>query len=75
MQAVVEFVAPPTYRFRMQARDCRDLLDPTVPEPCGLAARHPPTLLLIQPAEQHVELSMIFPLRMVASLTRNHTHE
>ena len=57
----------------MQARDFRDLLDPTVAKPCGLTARDPPPLLLIQPAEQHVELSMIFPLGMVASSTRRAT--
>jgi hypothetical protein len=54
----------------MQARDFRDLLDPTVAEPRSLPPRDPPPLLLIQPAEQHVELSMIFPLWMVASPTR-----
>jgi hypothetical protein len=50
----------------MQTRDFRDLLDPTVTKPRGLTARQPPSLLLIQPAEQHVQLSMILPLRMVA---------
>jgi hypothetical protein len=57
----------------MQARDFRDLPDPTVADLCGLTARDPPTLLLIQPAEQHVELSMLFPLGMVASSTRRTT--
>jgi hypothetical protein len=57
----------------MQTRDFRDLLDPTVTEPRGLTARHPTTLLLNQPAEQHIQLSMIFPLRMVAQPTRRAT--
>jgi hypothetical protein len=57
----------------MQTRDFRDLLDPTVAEPGGLPPSDPATLLLIQPAEQHVELSMIFPLWMVASATRRTT--
>jgi hypothetical protein len=57
----------------MQACDFRDLLDPTVAEPRGLPPRDPPPLLLIQPAEQNIELSMIFPVRMVACLTRHAT--
>ena len=57
----------------MQTRDFRDLLDPTMADPCGLTARDPPTLLLIQPAEQHIEISMLFPLRMVASPTHHAT--
>ena len=57
----------------MQARDFRDLPDPPVTDPRRLPARNPPPLLLIQPAEQHVELSMIFPLGMVASSTRRAT--
>lgn len=54
----------------MQARDFGDLLDPTVAKQRRLTTRNPTTLLLIQPAEQDVELPMIFPSRMVASPTR-----
>ena len=57
----------------MQTRNLRDELDPAMADPRGLTARDPPPLLLIQPAEQHVELSMIFPLRMVAHSARGAT--
>jgi hypothetical protein len=53
----------------MQTGDFRDLLDPTVAQPRCLTARDPPPLLLIQPAEQRVQLSMLLPLRMVAQPT------
>jgi hypothetical protein len=60
-QFVVEFVAAPPDRFRMQSGDLRDALEPTMPETRGLARSHPTTLLFVQPAQQQIELPMIFP--------------
>lgn len=57
----------------MQTRDFRDLLETTVAEPGSLPPCDPPPLLLIQPAEQHVELSMIFSLPRLAGPTRSAT--
>jgi hypothetical protein len=53
----------------MQPRDFCDLLDPAVSDPRRLPTRDPTTLLLIQSAEQHIELSMVFPIGMVANST------
>ena len=64
-QFFVEFVTAPANRFRMQARDLRQQLQSTMSETLGLAARHPPALLLVQAAQQQIELPMIVSIRMI----------
>jgi hypothetical protein len=68
-QFVVEFVPAPPNRFGMKAGNLRDSLESTMPQTHGLAGSHPATLLLIQPAQQDNELSMIFPSRMSTRTT------
>ena len=63
-QVVVEFVAAPPNRFRMEAGDLCDALEAPMPQTHGLTRRHPAPLLLIQPAQQQIELPMIFAVRM-----------
>src|SRR6266700_2654440 len=63
-QVVVELVAAPPDRFRMEASDRCDPLKAPMPQTLRLACCHPATLLLIQPAQQQIELPMIFPFRM-----------
>jgi len=63
-QAVVEFVSAPPNRFRMEAGDLCDALKAPMPQTHGLTCCHPAPLLLIQPAQQQIELPMIFLLRM-----------
>jgi hypothetical protein len=53
----------------MQAGYLRDSLKSTMPQPHGLAGSYPATLLLIQTAQQKIELPMIFPCRMVTHTT------
>jgi len=68
-QFVFEFVPAPPDRFGMQAGDLRDPLESTMPEPHGLTRRHPATLLLVQPAQQQIEVPMIVPIRMLTRST------
>jgi hypothetical protein len=68
-QFVVEFVAAPPNGFRMKAGDLRDPLKPTMPQALGLSRRNPTTLLLVQPAQEQIELPMIFSFRMITGLT------
>ena len=68
-QFVVEFVAATPDRFRMQAGDLGDPLESTMPEPHGLTRRHPATLLLVQAAQQQIELPMIVPFRVFTRQT------
>jgi hypothetical protein len=68
-QLVVEFIATAPDRFRMQASDLRDPLEATVSQPHRFSRSHPATLLLIQPAQQQIELPMIFPFRMLTGQT------
>jgi hypothetical protein len=63
-QFVVEFVSAPPDRLRMEAGDLCDPLKAPIPQTLGLSSGHPATLLLIQPAQQQIELPMIFPFRM-----------
>ncbi len=49
----------------MQAGDRRDQRDPAVPELHGFASRHPASLLLVEPIEQGVELTMILDNRRI----------
>jgi hypothetical protein len=63
-QFVVEFVAASPDRFRVQAGDLRDSLESAMPQTLGLASGDPAALLFIQPAQQQIELPMIFPFRM-----------
>jgi hypothetical protein len=67
-QFVVEFVAAPPNRFRMEAGDLGDPLKTTMPQALGLSPRNPTTLLLVQPAQEQIELPMIFASRMFTSL-------
>lgn len=48
----------------MEAGDLCDPLEAPMPQTLGLSCGHPATLLLIQPAQQQIELPMIFPFRM-----------
>jgi uncharacterized protein len=68
-QFLVEFVSAPTNRFRRQARDLRQQFQSTMSQTLGLAASHPTALLLIQAAQQQIELPMIVSIRMVARST------
>jgi hypothetical protein len=68
-QFVVEFITTTPDRFRMQARDFRDPLEPAMPQTHGFSRRHPATLLFVQPAQQQIELPMIVPLRVLARQT------
>ncbi|MBI3363102.1 MAG: hypothetical protein HY023_18525 [Chloroflexi bacterium] len=68
-QFFVEFVTAPANRFRMQARDLREQFQSAMSETLGLAACHPPALLLIQAAQQQIELPMIVSIRMVTRPT------
>ena len=53
----------------MQASDLSDPLESTMPKPHGLAGRYPPTLLLVQPTQQEIELPMIFSVPMFTRMT------
>ena len=68
-QLLVEFVTAPANRFRMQARDLREEFQSAMSETLGLAASHPPALLLVQAAQQQIELPMIVSIRMVTRTT------
>ena len=68
-QFVVEFIAASPNRFRVQARDLRESLESAMPQTLGLASGDPAALLFIQPAQQQIELPMIFPFRMFTSPT------
>ena len=68
-QFIVEFVAAAPDRFRVQAGDLRDPLEAAMPQTHGLARGDPAALLFIQPAQQQIELPMIFPFRMFTRLT------
>jgi hypothetical protein len=67
-QFVLEFVAAPPNRFRMKAGDLGDSLKTTMSQAHGLSPRNPTTLLLVQPAQEKIELPMIFSGRMFTSL-------
>lgn len=62
-------VTAPANRFRMQARDFRQQFQSAMPETLGLATSHPPALLLVQAAQQQIELPMIVAIRMVTRPT------
>ena len=68
-QFLVEFVTAPANRFRMQAGDLRQPFQSAMSETLGLAAYYPPALLLIQAAQQQIELPMIVSIRMVTRPT------
>ena len=68
-QLLVEFITAPANRFRMPARDQRDRCQSAVPETLGLAASHPAALLLIQAAQQQIELPMLSSISMVTRST------
>ena len=68
-QFLAEFVAAPPNRFRMQARDLAHPFDSAMSQTPGLAARHPAALLLVQAAQQQIELPMIVSLRMLTRTT------
>jgi len=68
-QFLVEFVTTPANRFRMQARDLREQFQSAMPETLGLATSHPPALLLVQAAQQQIELPMIVSIRMITRPT------
>jgi hypothetical protein len=69
LQIVVEFIATAPDRFGMQAGDFRNPPDPAMSQTHGLASSQPAPLLFIQPAQQQIELLMIFPMRMLRHLT------
>lgn len=69
-QVIVEFVSAPPDRFRMEAGDLGDPLEAPMPQTHRLACCHPATRLLIQPAQQQIELPMIFLSWMFARKTR-----
>jgi hypothetical protein len=48
----------------MKAGDLCDALEAPMPQAHGLTCCNPAPLLLIQPAQQQIELPMIFPFRM-----------
>jgi len=62
---IVEFVPTTPDRFRMKPGDLRDPLETAMSQTLRLARRHPATLLFVQPAQQQIELPMIFAVRMV----------
>ena len=66
LQLGLEFVPAAPNRFRMKARDLCDALEATVSQEHGLTRRHPAALLLVQAAEQQVELAMILQCRMLS---------
>ncbi len=68
-QLITEFVASPPNRFRMQARDLGNPFDSAMSQTPGLAARHPATLLLVEAAQQQIELPMIVSLRVLTRPT------
>lgn len=68
-QLVIEFLAAPANRFRMQAGDFRHLSQTAMSATEGLSPRDPAALLFVQPAEQHIELPMIIPIHMVTQPT------
>ena len=68
-QLITEFVASPPNRFRMQARDLGKLFDSAMSKTSRLAARHPAALLLVEAAQQQIELPMIVSHRMVTRPT------
>jgi hypothetical protein len=63
-QIVVEFVSAPPNGFRMEAGDLCDVLETAMPQTQGLTRCQPASLLLVQPAQQQIELPMILPVRM-----------
>ncbi len=63
-QVVVEFVWAPPNRSRMEAGYLCDALEAPLPPTHSLTCCQPAPLLLIQPAQQQLELPMIFPFRM-----------
>ena len=48
----------------MQARDLGNPFDSAMPQTPSLAARHPAALLLVETAQQQIELPMIVSLRV-----------
>ncbi len=70
---LIEFVNASANRFRMQPRDLRQPFQAAMSETLGLAASHPPALLLVQAAQQQIELPMIVSIRMITRSTRRTT--
>jgi hypothetical protein len=68
-QFVVEFIATAADGFGMKAGDLGNPLESSMPQPHGLSGRHPAPLLLVQPAQQQIELPMTFPIPMFTRLT------
>jgi len=62
-QILAEFVSTPTDRFGMQPRDFRNALKSAMPQPSSLTGRHPATLLLVETAQQYVQLPMVVSFR------------
>jgi len=69
----MEFVAAPPNGFRMEASDFRNPLKTTMSQAFGLSRGNPTTLLLIQSAQEQIELPMIFSIRMFTGTTRSTT--
>jgi hypothetical protein len=70
-QFVLKFIAATPNCFGMEAGDHRNPLKTTMPQAYSLSRRNPATLLLVQPTQEHIELPMIFSIRMITGLTVN----
>jgi len=68
-QVIVHFVAASADGFRMHSGDLCDALESAMPQTYRLAARHPATLLLVQTAQQEIQLPMITLRRRISRET------
>jgi hypothetical protein len=68
---VVQFLATATNRFHAQSADCGH--EPIAPmsDLFGFQRHHPAALLLVQAAQQEVELMMQFPVLVIFALRAN----
>jgi hypothetical protein len=70
---VVEFLATAANRLHAQPADCGHEPIAPVSDLLGFQRHHPAALLLVQAAQQEVELMMQLPIRVVFALRANWT--
>jgi hypothetical protein len=67
----VEFLATAANRLHAQPADCGHEPIAPMPDLLGFQRHHPAALLLVQAAQQEVELMMQLPIRVVFALQAN----
>jgi len=68
-QILAEFVTTLADRFGMHSRDLRNSLESAMPQTHCLAGRHRATLLLVETAQQHIQLPMVISLGVLTRTT------